>query len=346
MKVIKYFSYFLLTLAIADCTKVTVTHSPAGKTVNQKKEIPVETPKPAQNNNIVNSNNQGREEHTQNEATPNIPRLTPDSNAIVKIDNLTPAVKSPGSNTPITKNNDRSSGLTKNISIIIENVVLTETGKSVMEEGSPAEAAIEPDYSGKEILLTITGKFNTTPDMKLNNMLFTNEPGLIHQSVVEDEIKIKVLIDDVILFSPVSASPTEIKVKIDSKGIPDFYLKGLHKLTILANEFFSDTLVRVGEPAAVSSLTPSISSVEVIKDSKNKPVNLKLTGYNFMLYYRYSYSQIDGKFGFGHQTNVIEESGESIWETIVHIPDIPDFESKTEHTISYATPFGFAFMRF
>jgi hypothetical protein len=276
----------------------------------------------------------------------NVPLLKSDSLAIIKFDNFTSSVKTPGNTFEIKSNNDFAHNLRKYKDIQIDNITLSDTGKRVMDEGTPAVSAIIPDYAGKTINLTITGKFNTVPKIKLEHMLFTNEPGLIHQSVVGNEPQIMVILDDSILFTPVIASDKEIKVKIDTRGIPEFYLKGLHKLTVIDNKNFSDTLVKVGDPAPVTSLSPSIYSVEVLKDDEGKPVNLKLTGRNFMLYYRFSYSQIDGVFGFGHMTNVVEENGVLGWETIVHIPNIPDFEGKTEHTISYATPFGFAFKIF
>lgn len=320
MKFIRYSAYLLISLAIAGCTGVSV------------------------NNSVVETLPETGHQH--DEEPPYIPKLEQNSNAVVKIENLTPSVKLQENSFEIKTFNGFKPELKKHKNIFIEKVVLTETGQSVMEENSPAQAAIEPDYAGKIISLTITGKFNTTPKIKLEHMLFTNEPGLIHQSVVEAEPLIRVLLDDLILFSPVSASDKEIKVKIDTRGIPEFYLKGLHKLTIIANQYFSDTLVKVGDPVPVNKLSPSITSVEVLRDDKGKPVNLKLTGRNFMLYYRFSYSQIDGVFGFGHQTNVIEENGLLSWETIVHIPNPGTFDNTNQHTISYATPFGMAFKSF
>src|SRR5690606_3444356 len=116
-----------------------------------------------------------------------------------------------------------------------------------------------------------------------------------------------------------------------------------HKLTIFANGIFTEVLIKTGEPESNAELRPVIESVEVLNDKKGKPINLKLTGKNFMLFYKFSYSLIDGEFGFGHQTSVLDDGS---FETIVHIPDPKAFAEKTEHSIMYATPFGSAFKTF
>jgi hypothetical protein len=105
-------------------------------------------------------------------------------------------------------------------------------------------------------------------------------------------------------------------------------------------------LVKVGEPAPVASLTPKIDSVEILKDEKGNPINLKVTGSNLMLNYRFSYVQVDGVFGFCHQTSVIDNNGEIKWEQIVHLPNPKTFNPAIQHTISLATPFGFSFKNF
>jgi len=320
--------------------------------------------------------------HPHNTTSVIVPVLNKESNAVVKVDGLTPApanvpknstainvspnsvvseqketiTTAPANNT--SRQNRGGSGCTSgpvptfkegNTEIIINDIVLTGSGVSIMENDKPefcqlhGQAAIEPDFSGKEIFLTIKGSFKTSPEMNLDNILFTNEPGLLHQSVVEQEPKLMVVMDDVILFSALSASPTEIKVKIDTRGIPDFYLKGNHKFSIKTPNLSADTKIKVGEPVPVTSLSPVISSVEVLKDSNNNPVNLLVKGKNLMLNPKFSYAQVDGVFGFGHQTNITFADSDTNWEAIIHIPDISDFKSKNEHTISYSTPFGVAF---
>lgn len=157
----------------------------------------------------------------------------------------------------------------------IEDIVL-ESGESIFED--KAVTAIKANYQeDKEIYLTLKGDFKTNPKIKMDKMLFTYEPGLLHQSILGNEPPVRV------------------------------YL------------------------------------IEVLNDEDGKPVNLKLTGKNFMLFYKFSFSLIDGEFGFGHSTNVLNDG---VWETIVHIPDPKKFSQNTEHSISYSTPFGTEFKRF
>ncbi|MEK7433792.1 MAG: hypothetical protein AABZ74_11715, partial [Cyanobacteriota bacterium] len=165
---------------------------------------------------------------------------------------------------------------------------------------------------------------------------------------------------------------------------PDFYLKGLHKISILdEDDKRTDAKIRIGDPEIPKvSLSPSIEEVKIIKvkdifydkDSKewafnvaheddgkdkledflktwknlpNTGINLKIKGKNFMMFYKFAYSKIDGKFGFCHSTAISKDAnGNVVWEAIIHIPDIKDFNTKTKHTISYSTPFGTAIRSF
>ncbi len=325
MKLLKYILSLLLIITIVGCNT----------SVNNSGINEITT------NNVVNTHN-----HENNGLFKDVPLLNSNSPAIVKLDEFTPAVKTDIKGFEIKHFGGFKHNLKKHKDIEITNITLG-TGERVMDEGAPATGEIKPDYAGKVITLNITGKFNTAPKMKLENLLFTNEPGLIHQSVVEQEPPIRVTLDDMILFTPVSASSTAITVTLDSKGITDLYLKGDHKLTITAGKYFSDTLVKVGEPAPVASLTPKIDSVEILKDKEGNPINLKLTGSNLMLNYRFSFSQVDGNnFAFGHQTSVIDDNGTLKCESIIHLPNPQTFANIDSHTIALATPFGFTYKSF
>ncbi|MFN8673708.1 MAG: hypothetical protein U0457_16730 [Candidatus Sericytochromatia bacterium] len=220
------------------------------------------------------------------------------------------------------------------------NDVLFE-GKSVLKNGT---GEIKADFGkDKDVELTLKGVFKTWKPIRLKDMTFRYENGLYQQSIVGNRPMVRVLLDDSIIFTPISVSENEIKVKLNTKYILEGYLKGNHKLTLEARKYFTDTLIKVGDPEPVSNLMPKITKVEVLKDKKNKPVNLRLTGSNFMMYYRFSYSTIDGVFGFGHQTNILTDG---TFETIVHIPKPELFDLSKKHTISYATPFGVTFKEF
>ena len=227
--------------------------------------------------------------------------------------------------------------------------ILLDSGESVMEEASKHPTGqIIPDFDNEKIInLTIKGKFKNREAFKLKNMLFTNEAGLLQQTVVEPEPKVRVVLDDSILFTPISVSETEMKVKIDTFRIPDLLLSGFHKISVIGGGFFTDTLIKVGKPETVTNkLTPTIDKVEILNDKKGKPVNIRITGNNYMLYPKFYHTTFDGVFGFGHETSLFEENEVIKYETIIHIPNASTFDKNKTHSLSFATPFGFAFKSF
>ncbi len=223
--------------------------------------------------------------------------------------------------------------------LLISDVTLDdENNQSIV--GTAATAAIVPDYAGKAIGLTLTGSFKDAEGdaLTMSEFLFTLAPPLVQQTFIGTEPEARVLLDDSILLEVVSVSATEIKAVLQSEKLPDLYLKGLHRLSVEQGDWYTDTLIQVGEPVAPeSSLAPSILSAEVIRENDGSARFVKLTGANFMLYPKFSYATIDGLFGFGFQTEVLAD-GTS--ETLVHIPDPGAFDQQNEHQIIYATPYG------
>lgn len=208
-------------------------------------------------------------------------------------------------------------------------------------------SSILPDFNGKDILLTIKGVFKTESST-IKKTQFQYEQGLFNQSIVGNKPETRVLLDESIIFEILSISKSEITVKINSKWIPDLYLKGLHKLRVISGEKSASVFVKVGDPSPVNTLSPKILSVEVLKtkddDSDNKsdknnkkPNNILIKGSNFMMYYRFSYSTIDGVFCYGHQTNILNDGS---FESIIHIPDPKKFDPNKKHILMYTTPFG------
>jgi hypothetical protein len=273
--------------------------------------------------------------------------------------------------------------LEKSQKIIINQIVLSGTNTRVDDSGTES---IVPDYSGKDILISIKGNFDNDI-IKSDKIMFQNEPDLLQISYMGEKLpRTKVLIDDSILLEIVSASKSEIKAKISTQAIPEYYLKGLHKLSILGEdeEHRTDALIRIGDPVdPKASLSPSIDEVKIIRvrdiyydkevksfafkvlskddderddnkfweEIKNKaldtPIFIKLKGKNFMMFSRFSYSKIDSKLSYGHSTAISKDSNNNIiWESVIKISDIRDFISKSTHSISYSTPFGTAIRSF
>lgn len=213
-------------------------------------------------------------------------------------------------------------------------------GQSIVSSGE-----IKPDFSKNKIIeLTLKGEFKTWKPIRMKDMVFSYESGLLQQSIVSNKPLVRVLLDESIILTPIYITENEIKVSINTKYVPDFYLKGLHKLTLEARKYYTETLIRIGEPEKISeSLAPVITKIEVIKNDDGKPVNLKLTGKNFMMYYRFAYSMLNSIPAFGHQTNILSDG---TYETLIHIPEPNNFEINKKNSIIYATPFGVAIKAF
>lgn len=228
---------------------------------------------------------------------------------------------------------------------LIINDVISED-KSVYAEDKDPQYSIVPSYSGREVILKINGVFKPLKKINYDEAVFTYETPIINQTFSYDDNtpKFRILIDDAHLLYPQSISENEIIVKFNTRSIPDFYLKGLHKLSVINNKFATDTLIKVGQPKEHIDLKPVITSAEIIRNTDNKPAFIKLTGKNFMLYPKFSYCTIDGTFGFGYQTNILSQDESDTWETLIHIPNPNDFEKLEEHIIYYQTPFGDAFI--
>jgi len=233
----------------------------------------------------------------------------------------------------------------------IAEIVLTETGESIL--GADAPASIQAHYDqDHEVSITIRGDFKTAPSMSLEHLQFTLEPSVLHLGLVGKEPPVRVTLDHIILLTPVSASATEIVATLNTRGIPDLYLKGLHTLTVAAGQLLIERKVQVGEPLSVpASLNPVIEQVEILYDEANKPINLRLHGQHLMLQPKFSYAQINGEFGFGHQTAVkvaTDAEGQELlnWQSIVHLPAPSDFDPDQIHDLMYVTPFGATFTTF
>ena len=259
--------------------------------------------------------------------------------------------------------------LLKHHNIVINNISISGTNQRVDDGGN---SEIKPNYSeGTDIILDINGKFDKDV-VKSGNILFKNEANLIQLSYVGEVIpRTKILIDDSIVLEPISATKDLIKVKLNTSFISDFYLKGLHKFSIISDRDRTDTLIKVGESEnPKTSLSPVIDEItlirkkdiyfdsgslgfafktqgliddllELAKYKDTTPINIKIKGKNFPVFYKFSYSTIDSKFCFGHSTAISKNaSGEIIYESIIHIPEPKEFEKKATHTLTYSTPFG------
>ncbi|MFN8577788.1 MAG: hypothetical protein U0354_13100 [Candidatus Sericytochromatia bacterium] len=246
------------------------------------------------------------------------------------------------------KDDDKNNGKDKEYkNFKIDKVKISENNKQVDNNGTES---IIPDYSNsKKINLTIDGNF--PEDFDKNKFFFRNDTNLLHLSYVgESNLKTVVLIDDSIVLNPISASNKYINVSIDTKNVPDFYLKGLHKIKVINENKSVSSMVRFGDPIKPNdSLTPQISKIELLKkedDDEIKVIGLKLTGKNFMINPQFYYTKVDGVFCKGYQTDVVKTSGGDIFETIIDLSKQSNFLSKSNHVIEFYTPFGMIYSEF
>lgn len=211
--------------------------------------------------------------------------------------------------------------------------------------GGNAPAALVPDYAGTQIALVIKGTFERRNDkpLKLKSFLFTLEPPLVQQTLIGQNPISRVVLDDMIPLQTTAVSRNEIRATLNTQGLPDLYLKGLHKITLEHDQYYTDALIRVGDPVPTDNLLPQVTGVEIMRNNQGKAEHIRLSGKHFMVYPKLSYATIDGEFGFGYQTEV---SDDGTAETVVHVPDPATFDSKPTHTVIYATPFGVTFKEF
>ncbi|PKL77453.1 MAG: hypothetical protein CVV27_05380, partial [Candidatus Melainabacteria bacterium HGW-Melainabacteria-1] len=224
----------------------------------------------------------------------------------------------------------------------ISDVKLAETGESIMNAAS--SAALEPDYSGRTISLVLTGKFLANKKaLPLANFAFALEPPLILQSLQSEshEPRSRLILDDAILLTTEQVSATELRASLDTRAIPDFYLKGLHKLTLIHENYYTDALIRVGEPAPpAQSLQPVIHTIDVVRSDRQKPRYLRVKGQNLMVQGLFAYATVDNVFGFSAQTSVTESEGQLEWEALILIPEPQTFDQRAQHSLVYTTPYG------
>ena len=227
--------------------------------------------------------------------------------------------------------------------LLIQDVLLTNSQQSIF--GKDAPAALEPDFAGTIVGLTIKGSFRDKQRRPLEKkaFAFTLEPDLVQQTFVGTEPHARVLLDHSLLLEVESVSATEIKAMLRTKQIPDLYLKGMHRLSVETDKYYTDSLIRIGDPAPVTSLLPAIQSVEVMRDKNHRPLHVRLRGKNFMLYPKFSFATIDGDFGFGYRTEAFSDGS---FESIIHVPNPDLFDRTPTHSIVYARPFGSAFKTF
>ena len=225
----------------------------------------------------------------------------------------------------------------------IQDVRLQASGASIM--GAAAPAALIPDYAATEpILISVRGRFEIQPALSLDQMRLTHAPGLLHLSLLENELPARLTLNHHIVLTPISVSATEIVAAIHPRGLPDLYLKGLQLLSLTVGERVAETQVKVGEPLTAASLNPVVTQVEVL--ASQAPVRLKLTGRHLMLVPGHNFVQINGQAAGVHQTAVRQIENGLQWEAQLSWSAAENFEPDQGYDLLLSTPFGVTMTRF
>ncbi len=232
------------------------------------------------------------------------------------------------------------SGTVVTSSFQITDVRLVSTGQSISAQKN--SEALDPIFnSPHEVELALIGNF-TQPTLSLGDFTFTQVPGLLHLSVGKDELPYRITLGESLLLTPISISPHEIRVRLNTEGLSDLFLNGNQALRITANSSVTSHLIRVQATGTQSSLLPQIQSIELIDTTV--PPQLKITGKNFPLQPHLSHVSIDEQTLHPLQTAIKEVDGELIWEHWAsfntNTPPEGDF------SVFYSSPFGVSFYTF
>lgn len=218
-----------------------------------------------------------------------------------------------------------------------DDVVLSATGVSIV--GSQAKTQLRGDLVNSQIIrLKLIGNFNLSPEFSSDCSRFTREFGLLHQMFIGNSPKCRVVMDNSILWDVVSVSTDTILIQLDTKGLGEFYLTGLHQLALETPSRREKKSILVGTPVTTADLRPVISQVSLLKDAAQKPAYLKIQGAQLMVNPALVRITVDGVLGFPAFMQVLSDD---TWETLVPVQET--FDPEQEHTVQYTTPFGFTF---
>lgn len=234
------------------------------------------------------------------------------------------------------QNRLRHSNWRQSPELVLQDVILADSQISIL--GSEAFAEIHPDFQGHFENLVLRGVFkNRGGALPINDFLFSFEPHLLQQTFIGKAPQARILLDQSVLLQVVSSNENEIIARLDTTAVPDFYLKGLHRISVEYGNYYTDGLIKIGEPVETDNLSPIIERSEVVYENNKKPRFIRLYGKHFMVNPKFSYALVDGEFAFGFQTDVLDNGSA---ETLIHIPDPRQFDIASQHEIMYATPFG------
>lgn len=157
----------------------------------------------------------------------------------------------------------------------ISDVVLTDSGKSILGKDAPAGISFDP--AGVPVRLTLKGRLNADhpPSLSSSEYSYPGFPfqGLIHQTFADNLPLRRVLLDDSI-FLPLDAqsqvSDDQLTIVLNTKALTDLAISTLHTISVVDRENSASAEIKVTNSSRMPSLQPLITKVEVVSGVKFK----------------------------------------------------------------------------
>jgi hypothetical protein len=163
----------------------------------------------------------------------------------------------------------------------ISDVVLAETGESIMGAESPA--VLSSAYADvSPVLITLKGHFKTEPALTEPLMRFTYEPGLLHQTFTGEAPGARILLDDSLLLEPVNVSLKEIQVALSPQFLTDLQHSGLHTLRLIAAGVEATQQIRIMGQDAAADLLPVVIETAV-QNGAEQSQWLRIEGHHYFI---------------------------------------------------------------
>jgi hypothetical protein len=213
----------------------------------------------------------------------------------------------------------------------ISDVVLTETGESIMGADSPAE--IHADYTLETpISLKLQGKFSGLSSLALSASSFSYEAGLKYQTHQDNAPRFRVLLDNVLILEIINFSETHLEVLLPQQYLSELYLQGLHTLSVTAEEKTTQASINVGRPNINVSSFPQIDSVEQITTESFQ--GLTLEGYFLLLNPAWQTLSINNTRVSIERIDILSDGRGILFSSL------PEALSAGEYVIQYTSSFG------
>lgn len=245
---------------------------------------------------------------------------------------LPPIARGSSSSVPLGQNSSNSSSGGSSRVYELTDVLLSSSGQSVV--GSNAPAPIQTELIGEELKLTLQGSF---PSERLSDedTRFTFEAGILHQTFQGQEPNVRVVLDGAILLEPIEMSSSRIQVRLNTLGVSELWLSGLHQLELVIDSRRYQKSILIQAPDAGLSATPQILGVETIEEGQIRL--LKLTGRHFMLNPSLNHAQLNGQNLETLHTEILANGKAQIF---FRFPEALGFNPNENHLIIYTTPLG------